>query len=506
MKTCLYFIVILILLITNPITLTCSQINFYINYNVITFSSFERLIQHKLKNFHLYLEYNPLILIYLNWNKNFMLEKIKNNINNSNIKLFKIKNTPQLTSAQKKWFSGMQADADKKIFSTINNKPEIIQIDKIAPFINILNFKELELILDTISKKNIKKNLNFKIDLPLLLQGKFDTLIKILNNNTNFQYNCFIFSDKRYKASKNEINKFIDLIYSLKAQKKLTNSENKIFNLTYTLFNIKLFNHINDLMLNLFPLTTKIFKKYKISSIEYDINNKKYITLFDKENFFTFDTETGYLKKWFLHHKGVCLINFDSFVEKIYVKKKKNIIPVNLNNITYYKFENGLMFKYDSSNNISIEKNIILHYKKLLLSYKIKNNHRRKQSFIMVIENKFSPSLLNSLLFLKNQFAFYPYKKKFTGDYSHYINSFVNLNTGYGIRWNYYHKINGIEFFKDFYNFTKKIYYKFTLYPYEQKVITISYNKRYIPERKCVPYLTKIKPFLNQYYGDYSIK
>ncbi len=259
-------------------------------------------------------------------------------------------------------------------------------------------------------------------------------------------------------------------------------------------------------MLNLFPLTSNLIKKHRVASMEYNIKKNKYITVFDKENFISFDIKTGYLKKWFLYDKGVALINFDSCIEKIYIKTKKNPIPVNLKDIRYYKYSNGLSFKYDSDKSIEIEKNIILQYKKLFLTYKIRNNYKKRRQFIFVLENRFSPSLLDSLVNLKNDFAFCTYKDKFTTKYSGYVNSFINLNTGYGILWDYYNKYDGIEFFKDFYNYTKKVYYKFSLYPHEQKVITISYRKRYIKESKRKSFQEKPTTLTNQYYGNYGIQ
>ncbi|MBU1076377.1 MAG: hypothetical protein KKH98_03740 [Spirochaetes bacterium] len=506
MKNSITFLVILFSILNCIIPCNAVQVDFFIDYNFITFSTFDSLISQKPANVNLYVEYNPLILIYLNWSKSEVLQKLKNNIASSNIRLFKKEENLPVPSAQKKWFHTMQQETDKKIFSHIGTRYDVVPVSKKESYINILNFKELDVILDTIIQNNIERNLNFKIDLSLLLSNKFNKLLMILDKYRTVQYNFYIHADKRYSATKSQINSFIDLIYSLKTQKKLSQPETRIFDLSYTLFTIKLFSHINDLMLNLFPLTTNVIKKYNVSSMEYNINKKKYITLFDRDNFFTFDSSTGYLKKWFLYPQGVCLINFDSFIEKIYIHNKNNSIPVNINNISYFKFDNGLIFKYDSDSNLDIEKNIILQNKKLMLSYKIKNNYKRTCSVTIVIENKFSPSLFHTLTELKNQFAFYPYNKGFTDQYKSNVDSFVNLNTGYGISWNYYHKIKGVEFFKDFYNYTKKIYYKFILYPYEQKVITISYRKKHVKENIRSAYLKTLKPITNQYFGDYNIQ
>ena len=404
MKNCRTLSLILLLLLLITSRLICSQINFFVNYNFITFSSFDKLIHDTPYNIKLYLEYNPLIPVYLNWNKNYLISKLKINLINQKISLFKLNNNLSISSTQKRWFVNMQKNTDAEIFKNFYSDTNIKQLDSKHDFINILNFKELNLILETINNKNLKSYLNFKLDLSFLLQEKFDKFLEVLNKHTGFKYNFYIFSDTRYSASKKEINHFIDLIYTLKTQKKLSKPEKKIFDLSYSLFNIKLFDSINDLLLNLFPLTTtsKIYKKYNVSSMEYMINKSKYITLFDNQNFFTFDTETGYLKKWFLHNKGICLINFDSFIETLYIKNKKGTTPVQIQNLNYFKFNNGIMFKYDSKKSVSMEKNIILQHSKLLLTYKIKNNFKKKKSFILMLENKFSPSLLNNLIALNN--------------------------------------------------------------------------------------------------------
>jgi len=477
----------------------------FVNYNFVTFSSFDELVKSKTPNFNIYLEYNPLIATYLNWNKKYLIKSLKEKIDKNLIQLFKIYEPQPITSSSEQWFLNLRKATDQKIFSSIQKKPNILILSNLKIDINILNFKELQAILNSISSNHLKSRLNFKIDLSLFLYQKIDNLLSITSQFTNFQFNLFILSDTRYLASPKEINKFIDLVYSIKSEKKLNKNEQKIFDLTYILFTLKMFDNLDNLMLSLFPLTSNLIKKKHVSSMEYTIDKNKYTTLFDKENFFSFDIKTGLLKNWFLYNKGVALINFDSLREELYIRKKGESIPVNLKTIKYYKFSNGLSFKYDSDKNIEIEKNIILQYSKLFLTYKIKNKYKYKQRIIFVIENKFSPSLLDSLVNLQNNYAFYTYKKRFTVQYNGYVNSFINLNTGYGIFWDYYNKSSGIEFYKDFYNYTKKVYYKFYLYPHEQKVITIAYAKRKISEKKAKLFKKKSSSLTNQYYGDYGI-
>lgn len=506
MKIYILLIILLFSALFIPLYGYSDNINFFIDYNFLTFSSFDKLVNTSQTNIKLFLEYNPIIPIYLNWHKSQLVKKIKGTIQQNKIHLYKAdKGKKHDISPQERWFINMQSENDEKIFSDFIKVLKISRQPKIKSIINILNFNELSTLLNTITQKKMEIDLNFKLDLSLLLYKDFNRLMDVLKNYPKHRFCFYLHSDTRYSASKKEINRFIDLIYMLKTQKKLNKAEKKIFDLSYMLFTTKLFKSMNDIMLNLFPLTTNAIKKYKVSSMEYDLKDRKYITLFDKENYFTFDTKTGYLKKWFLHNKGECLINFDSFVEKIYLKTKRESKVIPLKNIQYYKFDNGLMFKYDSGKSLLVEKNVILQYKKILLTYKIKNTYKRRRSFILVLENRFSPSLLYNLRHLENNFAFYPYKKSFTGFYNDLVHSFINLNTGYGISWNYYHSVNGVEFFNDFYNYIKKIYYKFTLYPYEQKVITISYRKKYIKRNKRKPYLNKARKLTNQYYGDYNI-
>ena len=506
MKFSVKSITILIFLLLIPYIILSIEVNFFINYNFVTFLSFDNLINSKSPNFNVYLEYNPLIVTYLNWNKKYLIHNLKNKIDNGLIKIFKIHDTFPITTSSEKWFLNLQKTTDEKIFSSIQQNKNILILSNLNININILNLKELEAILQSISVNKFKNKLNFKIDLSLFLYEKINKLLSVIRRFKNLKFNLFIFSDARYSASNKEINDFVDLIYSIKTEKILNKYEKKIFDLTDILFSLKMFDNIDSLMLNLFPLTSNLIKKHHVASMEYNIHKNKYITLFDKENFFSFDLRTGHLKKWFLYDKGIALINFDSCTEKVYIKGKKNIFPVNLKNIKYYKYSNGLSFKYDSDKSIEIEKNIILQYTKLFLTYKIRNNHKRRQRIIFVIENKFSPSLLDSLVNLKNDFAFYHYKKGFTTKYNNYIHSFINLNTGYGLSWDYYNKPRGVEFFKDFYNYTKKIYYKFSLYPHEQKVITISYRRIYIKEKTRASFMKEPVSLTNQYFGDYGVQ
>jgi len=375
---------------------------------------------------------------------------------------------------------------------------------RIRKKINILNIKELNSILHTINKQNLNTRFYFKLSLSLLLYNKINTFFKIINNYTNYTFNLFITSDARYTIPKKELHTFIDLLYSIHNEKKINKYEKKILDLTTILFSLKLYDSIDDLILNLFPLTSNIIKKFHVSSVEYTINLNKYITLFDKENLFSFDIKTGYLKNWFLYKKGISLISFTSLVEQIYTLKKGNYILNKMNKIKYFKYPNGISFIFSTDNNIQIEKNIILQYKRLTISYKIKNNSRRSKKIIFIFINKFSPSIFYCFTKLKCNFAFLNYKNTPTFELKPSNRGIINLNTGYGISWKYFNKSNGISFYKNLYNFTKKDYYKFKLYPYEQKVITIMYTKKYLSMRKRKKYLNKT--LKNAVWGETIIK
>ncbi len=506
MKNIIKFITIILFFLLIPFLLLSNEINFFVNYNIITFSSFDNFINSKSPNFNIYLEYNPLILIYLNWDKKYLIPKLKDKIDNDKIKLFKIKTPSRKTTPAEKWFFNLQKGTDQKLFSSIKKDKNILLLDKPDDNINILNLKETATILQTVLNNKIKKKLDFKINLSLFLYEKITPLLSIIQKYKNFKFNLFVCSDIKYTAANKDINKFTDLVYSIKSKKKINKYEKKVYDLTLMLFSIKLFDHINDLMLGLYPLTKNFKKEYNTASMEYKIKDSKYITLFDKESYFAFDSKTGYLKKWFLYDKGESLINFNSLIEKIYIRGKKNTTQVDLKTTVCENFPNGLKFKFDSPDSIQIEKNIILQHKKIFLTYKIRNNRKKTRKITFILENRFSPSLLDSLVNLKTDFAFNNYKHGLTAKYTGYVNSFINLNTGYGISWDYFNKPDGIEFFKDFYNFTKRIYYKFTLYPFEQKVITISYKTRYVKEKARESFISKKITLTNQYIGDYNIE
>ena len=70
------FIVIISLFLI-PLSLSGTEINFFINYNFVTFSSFDNFVSSKSPNFNIYLEYNPLIITYLNWNKQYLIPGLK---------------------------------------------------------------------------------------------------------------------------------------------------------------------------------------------------------------------------------------------------------------------------------------------------------------------------------------------------------------------------------------------------------------------------------------------
>lgn len=499
---------LLIILFIFSSGLSAANINFFLDFNFITFSSFSTFINSDYKDkIKIYLEYNSLIPIYLSWNNYNSIKIIQDKIKENQISVFKINQKIIDNELKNKWYNEIQQEFTKIIFSSLITNNQIYTLDKIDNFIHILNFKELNNILKTISKNKLDYNLNFKIDLSLFLYNNFSQLIDILFTYPKHNYNFFIYSAKNFPITKKEIESFLDLIYNIKTQKYLTPAEKNIFNLTCLLFSTKLFNQIDDVMLNLFPLTSNLIKKYNLSSMEYSINNNHYVTLFDKKNFFTFNVDDGCLKKWFIYNKGINLINFDSFIEKMYLKDNEQVTPLQKKDIHYFKFSNGLSFQFDYNEDVSLEKNIILQSEILTLSYKIKNLYKTKKNFILEIEDKLSPSLYSCLTDLNNNFAFYnSYKKKITNYYSIDYNSFINLNSGYGIKWNCFNAENGVEFYRGFYYFIKKSYYKFSLYPYEQKVITIQFYPDHVMDNFKSQYLNTNFFISNQYYGDYSLK
>ena len=100
----------------------------------------------------------------------------------------------------------------------------------------------------------------------------------------------------------------------------------------------------------------------------------------------------------------------------------------------------------------------------------------------------------------------FSYTKKYISFYNENYSSFINLNSGYGIKWNCFNAENGVEFFRGFYYFIKKSYYKFSLYPYEQKVITVQFFSEHVTENSKSQILSSNFFISNQYYGDYTLK
>ena len=143
MKFSIKFLIILIFFLLIPCLILSTQINFFVNYNFVTFSSFDGLVSSKSANFNVYLEYNPLIVTYLNWNKKYLIHNLKNKIDKNLIKLFKIHEpTPAKTSSEK-WFLSLQKKTDEKIFSSIRKKQNILILSNLNVDINILYLKEL---------------------------------------------------------------------------------------------------------------------------------------------------------------------------------------------------------------------------------------------------------------------------------------------------------------------------------------------------------------------------
>jgi len=84
------------------------EINFFVDYNFITFSSFNDFITKKPKNFNIYLEYNPFILSYLNWNRENIIPELKTKIIKNSIQLFKSQTPTRVFSPQEKWLKELE--------------------------------------------------------------------------------------------------------------------------------------------------------------------------------------------------------------------------------------------------------------------------------------------------------------------------------------------------------------------------------------------------------------
>ncbi len=500
-------ITLFVLLIATELLYAKNIVNFFINYNIITFSGFEKIIQfNSQNNIPQYIEYNEIIPVYLVWKGKKIFNVFKKNIKNNKIKFFRINKNRDIKNKQKLWFFQEKEKFRKKIFSNLVSEENITYITIKTDFINIFNFIELEKILSTVSAKTQLQELNFKLDLKLFLYSNISNFFEIINKFTNnIQYNFYIVSDVEYEASKNEIEEFIDTVYSIKIKKNLIPAEKKIFNLSLLFFTLNLSSSLKDILLNLFPLTSILPRRYRISSTEYEINNRKYITLFDRENFFIFDTKNTHLKKWFHYKSGTALINFDSLIEKIYIasRKRKNFNSVVPKNVKYIRFSNGINFKISFTENLEVEKNIILQNQHLFLSYKIKNCSSRKKYYIFSVENKFLPSLYNILINLESNISLYDIGKKyrFAEILSGTTRGIVNMNTGYGIYIDTYNKMEGIEIFKGLYYYNYIVYYRFSLYPYESKVITLTFRKIYFSQKRRKRYLNKLFNIKDQRWG-----
>ncbi len=497
--------ILIILLVSASFIYGKTTVNFFVDYNVITFAGFKDIIHFNFQNnISQYIEYNEVIPVYLSWKDKDTFTYLRELIKEQKIKFFRIKE-PNNKNSQEKWFFQEKEKIRKKIFQALTYEQEIAVIHPKTNFINIFNFIELKKVLSTITSTSRLQELNFKIDLKLFLYSNITEYFEIVKRFKSIKYNFYIISDSEYKAPAKEIAEFIDAVYSLRMKKKLTSSEEKIFNFSLLDFTLKLSPSLNNILLNLFPLTSILPRRYRISSTEYEIGENNYITLFDKENFFTFDTKNSYLRKWFHYKSGTALINFDSLIEKVYISKrrKKKYNLITSENIEYTRFHNGINFRIIFPESLEIEKNIILQNQHLFLSYKIKNRTGRKRYYVFIIENKFSPSLYDTLLKFKSNIALYkPGKRnRFSNILSGLTKGLVNMDTGYGIYIDTYNKMDGIEIFKGFYYYNYIIYYRFYLYPYESKVITLTLRKIYFNKRKRKRYLNKLFDIKDQKWG-----
>ncbi|MBN1897378.1 MAG: hypothetical protein JW827_01255 [Spirochaetes bacterium] len=486
-------------------------VNFFVDYNIMTFSEFDKIVEFNASHsIGQYIEYNEIMPVYLVWKNKNLLDLLKDQITNDKLKFFKLDRSKLLKNKQDIWFSQEKGLLQDKIFSNIMDNSNLIQITIKTDHINIFNFIEMEKVLSTLSQQTQNKEINFDLDLKLFLYSKVNNYLELLNRFQNINYRFFIVSDATYKASQSQIKELVDTVYSLRFKKDLAPNEKKIFDLSILFFTLKLSPALNDILLNLFPLTSILPKRYQISSTEYEMNDNKYITLFDKENFFTFDSDTGYLKKWYHYKSGTSMINFDSLIERVYIASGKNERFKNQTcmDADYSRFPNGINFRLNYPDDLEMDKNIILQNNHLFISYKLRNNSSRKKYYILIIENKLSPSLLNMLLELKSNICLYKLSKKnkFVDQLDTFTRGIINMDTGYGAYIDTYNAVDGMEIFKGFYFYDHQVYYKFSLYPYENKVITLAFRKLHYSESKRRKYLEKNFDIKDQKWGDCEIQ
>ncbi len=485
-----------------PYFLNANSVNLLVKYDIITFSTFKDIIKFNAEhNIKQYIQYNSIIPIFLAWNNPESLKDIKKLVSENNINFFQYKNNLP-NNKQSKWFLKEKKTIEKSLFKKINVSSPIL-INKNNNFLNILNFIELKKILTTLNHTKFRNAINFKMQPDLFLYNnvhKYFETVKDLKTRFNF----LIYSDKEYQAPQQEINKFIDLLYTLKKNKTFYSYEKNIYNLALYLFIYKIESNLNNIFLTLFPLSNSLQRRYFISSMAFSINKRDYITLYDKKNYIIFDKQNSILKKFFYYKRGICLINNDSLIDEIYLKKLRepHYSRARLLRDKYFKFENGISFHFNDNNlKVSMEKNIIMQYNRLIITYKIKNNASKKKSFILVVKNNLSPSLGFTLKHLINSFALYNGSKKPVYQLTGRASGIINTATGYGISISSYNRPSGLEVFKNFYNYGYNIYYKFSLYPFEKKTITLYLKRIYLKNTK------KYKKTLNNlYWGDYEIK
>ncbi len=494
------FLLLLLFLLQSH--LTASQINFFVKYDIMTFSTFKELINFNSgHNIEQYIQYNSIIPIFLSWEKPEALNSIKNLSAQKKINFFQYK-VPAQSNEQLNWFLDIKEKTKQRLFGKLFNTSPIV-LKKNKNILNILNFIELKKILTILQKKKFHSNMDFNLEPSLFLFNEIGNYFNIIKNIKS-RINFFIFSDKEYTASQKDINKFIDMLYYIKTNKTLSSSEKKIYRLALLSFIYKIQDNLNNIILTLFPLTSSLPKKYFISSMDFNINKKSFITLYDKKNYIIFDKKNSNIKKFFYLKKGISLINDDSLVDELYTKKLRepHYKKINLNKQKYFKFDNGMSFIFTTPDKkIRMEKNIILQYNRLIVTYKIKNLYSRKRSFTFIIKNKLSPSLLLTLENLKNPFAVYYPPKQYGFSLDNRASGIINTLTGYGIAFSAVNKPQGLEVFKNFYNYSYNIYYKFNLYPFETKTITLYIKKIYLKNIKHSN--TSLK---NSYWGKYEIK
>jgi len=485
-----------------------AEINFFVDYNLLTFSSFSDIINFNVKNnIKQYIEYNEIIPVYLSWEKKETFNQIKNLFIDKKLSFVKINYNFDENDKQKLWFHQEKEKLQDKIFSNFVSASKIPTF-KNGKLINIFNFTELSKILNTLSSnKKISQNYNFKVDLNLFLSSNIDKYFDMINKHNQLKFNFYIVSDTKYEAENSEIKKLIDTAYSLKFNYSLTPYQNRIYDLSLLFFTLHLSPSLDDFLLNFLPLLTlNSSKGFSVKSTEYELSNKKYITLFDNNRFFIFDPSNGHLKKWTNYKLGISIINLDSLIETVYtaIKLDSKYELVTPEKIDYLKFPNGINFKITTTNNLYTEKNIILQNGKLLLSYRIKNMSNRKKYYILKVENKFSPSLYDMLINLHSNLSLYNISKKnpFTSELTELTRGIINMDTGYGIYIDSYNEINGLEIFKGFYFFNFALYYRFSLYPFETKNITLLLQKKHISNKIISKYKKRLYIVENQKWGE----